>query len=125
MRSAWSLAASASSPACSTDRRPFAITLGPAIFGLVAFAFVYGSIVVPPDLERRLIGWADGHGRISRLIARLAAAPATVATGIREAQALLREREAGALAGFIWWGFDIATLWASFHAFGADRRRWP
>ena len=27
----------------------------------------------------------------------------------------------GARCAIAWWGFDIATLWAAFHAFGAHR----
>jgi uncharacterized protein (TIRG00374 family) len=33
---------------------------------------------------------------------------------------IVGDREIGVLGGVVWWGFDIAALWASFHAFGAD-----
>jgi hypothetical protein len=36
---------------------------------------------------------------------------------------LLRRPRAGLLGAFAYWSFDIATLWASFRAFG-PRRRW-
>jgi uncharacterized protein (TIRG00374 family) len=32
----------------------------------------------------------------------------------------LRTRNPGLLGAIAWWGFDIATLWACFHAFGAS-----
>jgi uncharacterized protein (TIRG00374 family) len=42
-----------------------------------------------------------------------------VAAGVRGALGLARSGEPGLLGAFAWWGFDIAVLWASFHAFGA------
>ena len=33
---------------------------------------------------------------------------------------LVRDREWGVLGAVAWWGFDIATLWACFHAYGPD-----
>ena len=32
---------------------------------------------------------------------------------------LVRERNPSPARGVAWWGFDIAVLWACFHAFGA------
>ena len=43
----------------------------------------------------------------------------SIAAGVRGALDLLRRREPGLAGAFAWWGFDIAVLWASFHAFGA------
>lgn len=97
---------------------PFAITMIPAIFGAVAFVLIYTTALVPEDVERRLAGWAAGHGRGHRILARLAAAPASLAAGVRTAVGIVRDRNWGMFGGAVWWGFDIATLWASFHAFG-------
>jgi uncharacterized protein (TIRG00374 family) len=97
-----------------------AITIVPAIFGRGCIVLGYGAAFIPADLDRRLGRWATTHGRGSRLIARLAAAPATMATGVRTAMGIIRDREIGVLGAVLWWGFDIATLWACFHAFGAD-----
>lgn len=99
---------------------PFAITMIPAIFGASAFVLIYTTALVPHDVERRLAGWAEGHGRVHRLVARIAAAPASVAAGVRTAVGILRDREIGVLGGVLWWAGDIATLWAAFHAFGGD-----
>jgi uncharacterized protein (TIRG00374 family) len=98
----------------------FAITIIPAILGGVLLLFGYGTAVIPADLDRRLGEWAATHGRGSRLLARLATAPATIAAGVRTALRMIADREVGVLGGVLWWGFDIAALWASFHAFGAD-----
>lgn len=75
--------------------------------------------LLPGDIERRLGGWSGGSGRSARLVARLVSAPALVAHGIRSAIDLLRTRDAGLLGAPAWWGFDVAVLWACFHAFGA------
>lgn len=99
---------------------PFALTMIPAIFAATAFVLIYTTALVPQDVERRLAGWAAGHGRTHRVLARLAAAPASVAAGVRTAVAIVRGGEWGVLGGVVWWGFDIATLWAAFHAFGGD-----
>jgi uncharacterized protein (TIRG00374 family) len=98
----------------------FAITMIPAILGLGMLVVVYGTALVPDDIERRLAGWAEGHGRATRLLTRFAAAPATLSSGVRTAIRIVRDGEVGVLGAFAWWGFDIATLWASFHAFGQD-----
>ena len=37
---------------------------------------------------------------------------------MRDARRLLRTRNAGLLGALLWWGFDIAVLWACFNAFG-------
>ena len=96
---------------------PFAITMIPAIFGASVFVLIYTTALVPQDVERRLAGWAEGHGRGHRILARLAAAPASLASGVRTAISIVRGGEWGVLGGILWWGFDIATLWAAFHAF--------
>jgi uncharacterized protein (TIRG00374 family) len=96
---------------------PFAITMIPAIFGAAVFVLIYTTALVPQDVERRLSRSAEGHGRIHRVLARVAAAPASLAAGVRTAVGIVRDREWGVLGGILWWAFDIATLWAAFHAF--------
>jgi uncharacterized protein (TIRG00374 family) len=99
---------------------PFAITMIPAIFGASAFVLVYTTALIPEDVERRLAGWAEGHGRVHRLIAKVATAPASLAAGVRTAVRIVRDKEWGILGAVLWWAGDIATLWAAFHAFSAD-----
>jgi hypothetical protein len=43
---------------------------------------------------------------------------APVGSGVRDARRLLRTGNAGLAGALMWWGFDIAVLWASFEAFG-------
>jgi uncharacterized protein (TIRG00374 family) len=101
----------------------FAITIVPAIFGGCVIALFLALTLIPVDVERRLAAWearrgADGRGR--RVLARLVTLPALAASGVRGALAVARSRDPLALGALAWWAFDIATLWASFKAFGAS-----
>jgi putative heme transporter len=96
---------------------PFAVTVVPAIFALILFALFLGMTLLPGDAERRLSHWSGGSGRFARTTARLVTIPASAATGVRTAIGLARAREWGLLGAVAWWGFDIGTLWACFHAY--------
>jgi putative heme transporter len=95
----------------------FAITVVPAILGIVAISLFLAIALLPDDFERRLAQWSGGY-RFARFARRLATAPATMASGVRTAIALVRSRNPQLLGAVGWWGFDIAVLWACFHAFG-------
>lgn len=97
---------------------PFAITIVPAIFGAVVIGAFLSMALLPRDFDRLMAARGAGEGLLSRAARRLATIPSAAATGIRTALALLRAREPGLLGAVAWWGFDIATLWACFHAFG-------
>ncbi|MEA2195184.1 MAG: putative heme transporter [Solirubrobacteraceae bacterium] len=97
---------------------PFAITVVPALFGLAAIGLALGLSRVPPDLQRRLEGFARRGGRMARVAQRLANAPAAFSAGMREALCHVRERDPALLGAIAYWGFNIAVLWACFHAFG-------
>jgi len=100
----------------------FAITILPAIFGGGVIALFLALTLLPVDVDGRLAAWAARRGperRGTRALARLVTLPALVASGVRGALAVARSRDAFVLGAVAWWGFDIATLWASFRAFGA------
>ncbi len=78
----------------------FAITIVPAIFGGAVIAAVASAQWVKP-----------GEGRVRRVMA-------PIGHGVRDARRLLRSRNLGLVGALMWWGFDIAVLWACFHAFG-------
>jgi len=99
-------------------RAPFGITIVPAIFGAVVIALFLSVSLLPRDYDRLMSRWSAG-GRAGRATRRLAAAPAAAASGVRTAIDLLRSRNPYLLGALAWWGFDIAVLWACFHAFGA------
>jgi uncharacterized protein (TIRG00374 family) len=99
---------------------PFAITVVPAIFGAVVIAVFLGISLLPADFGRVASRWCGADRRLERVAHWLAAAPATLATGVRTAISLVRTRDPALLGALAWWGFDIAVLWACFHAFGAS-----
>jgi len=78
----------------------FAITVVPAIFGAAVIAAVASAQWVKP-----------GEGRVRAVMA-------PVGHGVRDARRLLRTGNAGLIGALMWWGFDIAVLWACFEAFG-------
>ncbi len=78
-----------------------AITLVPAAFGALVIAVVACAQLVRP-----------GESRVRRVLA-------PVGDGVRQARRLVRSGNLGLLGAVMWWGFDIATLWACFRAFGA------
>ncbi len=98
----------------------FALTLLPAIIGATVILVALAFTLVPGQIDGRLRRWsaAGGGGRWGRMLAQIAKAPAAVSTGVREALAIMRERDGALLGAVIWWYLDIATLWAAFHAFG-------
>ena len=98
----------------------FAITIVPAIFGAVVIVLFLGISMLPQDVGGMIGPWAAARGRVARLAYRLAAASATAASGVRTALELVRARNPSLLGAIAWWGFDIAVLWACFHAFGAS-----
>jgi uncharacterized membrane protein YbhN (UPF0104 family) len=89
---------------------PWALTLAPAVLGAVAIVVALGAAALPSTLATR------GEARLTRFAAK---GLHTVAGGVRDALGLLRRRPLATLGAPIWWGFDIAVLWASFRAFGA------
>jgi uncharacterized protein (TIRG00374 family) len=96
----------------------FAITIVPAIFGASVIFIALAFTLVPTQIDRTLERWSGGEGRWSGLLVQLAKAPAAMSAGVREAIHIVRERDGGAIGAVVWWYFDIATLWAAFHAFG-------
>jgi uncharacterized protein (TIRG00374 family) len=96
----------------------FGLTVLPALLSAGAMILVASMAFVPQDFERRLSRLARRGGRVGRLAARLATAPATVGAGVRTAFDVLRERPQAILGAAAYWGFDIAVLGLSFRAFG-------
>ena len=98
---------------------PFAMTVVPAIFGGSLLLVTLALSFIPEDIERRIERTASGSHRVpSRWMARAVTVPASVASGVRTALAIVRSRNLGALGAVAWWAFDIGVLWACFKAFG-------
>lgn len=99
---------------------PFGVTVVPAIFALILWGVFLGMTLLPGDAERRITQLSGGSSRFARVMAKVVTVPAAAAAGVRNALALAGAREWGLLGAVAWWGFDIGTLWACFHAYGAD-----
>jgi uncharacterized protein (TIRG00374 family) len=99
-------------------QHPFAITIGPAIVGTVAFAVMLAVAFVPEDLERRLVRIAPKNRHLARWMRVIAAAPASASGGVRFAFYKLRHPDWAMLGTVSWWAFNIAVLYAAFRAFG-------
>jgi uncharacterized protein (TIRG00374 family) len=96
---------------------PFSLTFVPAVVGVVLLGFALAVAFIPTDLQRRLRG-LKREGRLGRLTHRLAVAPASTSAGVRDALEHLRSRDPALLGAILFWAFQIAVLWAAFHAFG-------
>jgi uncharacterized protein (TIRG00374 family) len=99
---------------------PIGVTLVPAIFGAVAIGVFLLLALIPTDIERRMHEWStrNDRPRLAKIGSRLATVPAAVSTGVRTSIAQLREFNPSLLGSIAYWGFNIAVLWACFHAFG-------
>jgi membrane protein DedA with SNARE-associated domain/uncharacterized membrane protein YbhN (UPF0104 family) len=94
------------------------LTLLPAALAAAAIALALAMACAPGRVERRLAELAAGGRRLRRPLAWLAEVLAHGGEGVRFALALVSRRPAILLGALAWWGFDVAALWAGFHAFG-------
>jgi uncharacterized membrane protein YbhN (UPF0104 family) len=99
-------------------RAPWTLTVVPAILGAIVIAVMLSMRALSIDFERRIKPLVDAR-RGPRLIARLASAPWAVHDALGIAWSLIGERKPWLIGAIAYWGFDIATLWACFHAFGS------
>jgi putative heme transporter len=97
---------------------PFAITVVPAIFGAIVVAVFLAISLIPGNFDR-FVRRSAGSGWPAKVATWLTTASATTGSGVRTAIDLVRSRDPFLLGAVVWWGFDIAVLWASFRAFGA------
>jgi uncharacterized protein (TIRG00374 family) len=86
----------------------------------VVIVLFLGISMLPSDMPRMVGRLTSGRRRIERFAVRLAQASATGASGVRTAIGLVREKNPALIGAVAWWGFDIAVLWACFHAFGGS-----
>ena len=99
-------------------RAPWTLTVAPAALGGTVIVVLLSMRALPNDFERRMKPLA-GARRGRRLLARLASAPWAVHDALGIASSLIKERKPWLIGAIAYWGFDIATLWACFHAFGS------
>ncbi len=99
-------------------RAPWTLTIAPAVLGATVIVVLLSMRALPNDFERRMKPLA-GARRGRRLLARIASAPWAVHDALGIAFSLIRERKPWLIGAIAYWGFDIATLWTCFHAFGS------
>jgi uncharacterized protein (TIRG00374 family) len=100
-------------------RAPVGVTLIPAVFGTAVIVIVVSMLFADEPAERFLLRRAAAaHGRLERWLRRAAALPRSLQSGLEAAIAMVRRRDPSVLGAIAGWGFDIATLWAAFQAFG-------
>jgi uncharacterized protein (TIRG00374 family) len=98
---------------------PFAMTIVPAVVAGIALLVVLPLALVPEDFEQRIVALAERRPRAARWLRRLALGPASMRAGIRFALQKVLHPDLAMLGTITWWAFNIAVLWASFHAFGS------
>jgi uncharacterized membrane protein YbhN (UPF0104 family) len=95
---------------------------GSAPLGLTLVPAAFGALVIVAALllsRKRAVTGVAAPESSSAIVRRARWFGHSVAAGVRGALGLVRSREPGLLGALVWWGFDIAVLWAAFHAFGA------
>jgi uncharacterized protein (TIRG00374 family) len=97
---------------------PFTMTVIPAIIAVILMALTSLILLVPTDLQRRLDGFAQRTGTLGRITKRLALIPAATSAGLHDAISHIRSKNPALLGAVLFWAFQIAVLWAAFHAFG-------
>ena len=99
---------------------PFGLTVVPALFAASVIVAALALALVPPQFGRvRGHAQGPGEGRGKRVARFVAAAPATLGSGVRGAEALVRARDPALVGALVWWTCDVLVLWAAMHAFGA------
>ena len=94
------------------------LTYFPYAVAVILTGIGVSTVLVPTDLQRRVEGFARGHGSLGRWTQRLANLPASASAGMRDALAHVRSRDPALLGALIFWASQILVLWAAFRAFG-------
>lgn len=94
---------------------PRALALGGAGVGalVAAAALLTGRRALRPTADQRR------RGRLAALRSKLAALRPALGRGRTLAFGIAREHPPQLLGALAWWGFDLAVLWSTFHAFGS------
>ncbi len=101
------------------SQAPWELSYLPAVFAAVVIAIALSALLIPDRFEHVVARGAARRGRLGRVVARLAAVPAAVRDGMSTAVGMVRDIDPALVGAVAYWAFDIATLWASFRAFGA------
>jgi uncharacterized protein (TIRG00374 family) len=89
-----------------------------ALVGGTVIAAAVAIVWIPSDLEHRVEESAK-RPEAGKWAKRAAAVPQLAGNAMRTAFEIARHRPVVMLGATAWWLFDIAVLWATFHAFAA------
>ncbi len=101
-----------------SGRAPFAMTVVPAIIAAAGIVILLPLSLVPEDIDRRIEWLAHRRPKLARWLRRIASGPASLGGGVRFALRKVRHPDLAMIGVVTWWAFNIAVLWACFHAFG-------
>jgi uncharacterized protein (TIRG00374 family) len=97
---------------------PDAVAIIGVVSGVTVAVAAALLTLIPGDIERRARALTSGHGRLSKVGARLATVPAVAGEAVRTALAVVRARPWLLLWAVLWWAADVVTLGFCFAAFG-------
>ncbi len=95
-------------------RAPLPLALGGAIIGTLAG----GAALLVGHSPPVMVAEGVPDGRLGRSRAKLAELRPVLRRGRTLAIAVAKEHPPQLLGAVAWWGFDLAVLWCTFHAFG-------
>jgi uncharacterized membrane protein YbhN (UPF0104 family) len=85
---------------------------GKGPIGLTALPAAGAALAILIALAAAAFAPTDGTGKVR-------GAASVLGGGVRDALGHVRSVDGRLLGAFVWWGFDLAVLWAMLHAFGA------
>jgi uncharacterized membrane protein YbhN (UPF0104 family) len=92
---------------------------GPFVLGAIPSALAGVAILAALALALRAHRGVRSTPRKGRLAARAGDGADVMGEAVRDALRLVRAGDPRLLGALVWWGFDIAVLWATFNAVGA------
>jgi uncharacterized protein (TIRG00374 family) len=99
-------------------KAPTGITIVPAAFGAGVIALALLFRFIPDDMSHLLARLSGGSHRRRKLLEGISTIPTTIHDGVVGALQIVRRPRLGLLGAVGYWAFDIACLWAAFHAYG-------
>jgi uncharacterized membrane protein YbhN (UPF0104 family) len=97
---------------------PHVLGIAATVVGAAVTLLALAILRIPADLERRVEAASHRSGTVGRIASKLAPVPQVAGNAMRLALSLVREAPTVLVWPAVWWAFDVATLWACFHAFG-------
>jgi putative heme transporter len=101
-------------------KAPTGITVIPAAFGAGVIALALLFRFIPDDMSHLLGRLSGGSHRRRKLLEGISTIPTTIHDGVVGALQIVRRPRLGLLGAVGYWAFDIACLWAAFHAYGGS-----